>query len=112
MLGEHGLRGLIDAAPIRRVDPDRVDAGMLRGDRDEPVLSASAHDDGVAAFVQAQSESEADAAGRAGNEDGVSADVHGFSIRATASSLQRPVIQGRALPGSDHAAGRYFGGGP
>ena len=71
-------------AGVGRVDPDGVDAGVLGGDPLEQFGAAAADDDGVAPGLQREREGEADAAGGAGDEDGVSCDVHASSLSVDA----------------------------
>lgn len=74
-------------------------AGVLSGDLGEPVGSAAADDHGVAPLVQAEGQGEADPARGAGDEDGVSGDVHASSLGHHRTVLQRAHIGGSPIPG-------------
>ena len=63
---QHLLGGGGDARGVRRVDLNRVDAGMLFGDLVEQLRAAAADDDGVPLRLQGQSQGETDSAGGAG----------------------------------------------
>jgi hypothetical protein len=71
MGGQHLLDGGGDARGIAGVDLHGADAGVLRGDLVEQVGAPAADDHRVAPGVQFQCQGEADAAGRAGDEDSV-----------------------------------------
>jgi hypothetical protein len=69
--GQHLLGGRVDAGRIAAVDLHGVDAGVPGGDLVKQVGSPAADDHGVAPGVQLHRQGEADAAGGAGDEDGV-----------------------------------------
>jgi len=97
---EDVLRGGRDAVRIGGVDVDRSDPGVLSGDLLEQLGTPATDDDRVALLLQAQSESQADSAGRAGDEDRVSGDSHDSMVRTSPVARQRPLIQGSTIPGS------------
>jgi hypothetical protein len=70
-----------DRRRVGDVDGDRVETGVLGGDLPQQGGAPATDDDGVALGLQAQGQAETDAGGRAGDEDGVSADVHGVPFR-------------------------------
>src|ERR1700678_2415331 len=97
--GQHVLRGGLDARGVRDVDLDGVDARVLAGDLVKEPGAAAADDDGVPLGPQLQGEGEADAAGGAWDEDGVSRDVHAPTVPGRSRYVQRAVIGGSAIPG-------------
>jgi len=103
---QHLPRGGVDARGIRGVDLHGADAGMLGGDVLQQIGAPAADDDGVAPRVQREREGEADPAGGAGDEDGVSGDVHVLSLATRPLRVQRALIRGLAIPGSRRARAR------
>ena len=65
-----------DASRIVRIEGDRVHVGPPRDRAVQRLLAASGDDDGIAQIVEALGDRLADARSAAGDQDGVSADVH------------------------------------
>jgi hypothetical protein len=99
VLGDHPGADLGDARGVGGVDAVGVQAGVRGGDLVEQGGAASADDHDVALGLEGEREGQADAAGRAGDEDGVSGDSHGSSVRRARQADQRAVVGGSPIPG-------------
>lgn len=86
MFGDDLPCGGLDTGRVGDIDRDGVQPGVLRTDTVEEFGAPPADDDGVARVVQTGRKCQADPAGRSGDEDGVSGEVHVIESRIRRAS--------------------------
>jgi hypothetical protein len=87
-----------DRGRVGDVEDDRLDPGVRRRDLVEQVLATAGDDDAVSRGVESNGQTEAEARGRAGDEDGVVRGFHGSTLAGPTGVGKGAFSRGPGVP--------------